>query len=132
MIYVFSLPFSVTCIRPSSDSSLSIADDAKKSEAPPKSQRTQNNPKPNASQMSADIPRQPAEKMAHGRTDEGFSVPPGGGYVEQEDAWGRRELWLGWTNYPAPYWNEWHLIRERLDEDEVDDPVQLWWYGEWS
>ena len=95
-------------------------------------QRTQNNPKPNASQMAADIPRQPAEKMAHGRTDEGFVVPPGGGFFEQEDAWGRRELWLGWTNYPAPYWNEWHLIRERLGEDEVDDPVQQWWYGEWS
>jgi hypothetical protein len=81
--------------------------------------------------MAADIPRQPTAGMPHGRTDEGFVVPPTGGYVEQEDAWGRREIWLGWTNYPAPYWNEWHCIKEWLDGEGVYDPVQQWWYGEW-
>ena len=81
--------------------------------------------------MAADIPRQPAARMTHGRADEGFVVPPTDGYVEQEDAWGRRELWLGWTNYPAPYWNERHCIREWLDGEGVYDPVQQWWYGEW-
>ena len=80
--------------------------------------------------MAADLPGEPVTGMPHGRTDEGFLVPPTGGYVEQEDAWGHREIWLGWTNYPAPYWNEWHYIRQVADENGCHW-FQQWWYGEW-
>ena len=79
--------------------------------------------------MAADLPGEPVTGMPHGRTDEGFLVPPTGGYVEQEDAWGRRELWLGWTNYPAPYWNRWTW--RRMHGRTIEGPFGLWWYGEW-
>ena len=65
-----------------------------------------------------------------GRSEEGFVVPDHGGYLEQEDVWGQAELWIGWTNYPAPHWNEWHCIREVADE-RGDHWFQQWWYGKW-
>ena len=44
----------------------------------------------------------PAGGFVGGRSEEGFVVPDHGGYLEQEDVWGQAELWIGWTNYPAP------------------------------
>ena len=82
-----------------------------------------------------------------GRISDGYVVRPEGGALweddddgnryssapeialEQETYWGDRELWIGWTSYPAPYWNEWHCLREV--EDELYGPFQVWWYGEW-
>jgi len=64
-----------------------------------------------------------------GRSWDGFVVAPTGGYLETQTDWGISELWISWTNYPAPYWNEWHCIREI--EKKLDGPFQVWWYGEW-
>ena len=66
------------------------------------------------------------------RSSDGVVVPPDGGYLVQEDWLGRLEIWLAWTNYPAPYWNEWSMIRQRADNDYVEPgSLTLWWYGEW-
>ena len=65
-----------------------------------------------------------------GRSEEGFVVPGHGGYLEKEDVWGQAELWIGWTNYPAPHWNEWHCITAVAGEDGKN-LFQQWWYGQW-
>ena len=65
-----------------------------------------------------------------GRSEEGFIVPGHGGYLETEDVWGQKEIWIGWSNYPAPHWNEWHCITAVAGEDGKN-LFQQWWYGQW-
>ena len=72
------------------------------------------------------------DRWLGGRSSDGVAVPPDGGCLVQEDWLGRREKWISWTNYPAPYWNEWSMIRQRADSDYVEDwSLTQWWYGEW-
>ena len=70
-----------------------------------------------------------APPIIGGRSSDGFVVAPTGGYLEQETYWGDRELWIGWTNYPAPFWNEWSWFR--LVGDVSYGAYTLWWYGQW-
>ena len=64
-----------------------------------------------------------------GRTDEGYIVPPEGGHLQQWDYDGNYELWIGWTNYPAPYWNHWTWCK--VVEEKLQGPYDVWWYGRW-
>ena len=71
------------------------------------------------------------EVMDHwGHVLDGCLVPPHGGSVLQEDYDGNREYWIGWTNYPALYWNEWSWFV--WVGDVSYGAYTLWWYGEWS
>ena len=67
----------------------------------------------------------PPGSFVGGRSEEGFVVPGHGGYLEFQ-----AELWIGWTNYPAPYWNEWHCIRGVAGENGKTW-FQHWWCGQW-
>ena len=85
--------------------------------------------------MARDIlvtPQHIRDSWVGGRSSDGFTVPPDGGYLVQEDWLGRREMWIAWTNYPSPYRNEWSMIRQSLDGDYLELAIiTLWWYGEW-
>jgi len=64
-----------------------------------------------------------------GKVLDGWIVPPDGGSVQQKGLNGNLEYWIGWTNYPAPYWNEWNWFV--WVGDEVYGAYTLWWYGTW-
>ena len=105
MINVFPLPFSITGMRSSSGSTKLIAD-------------------------MAVFSNRAMEVMDHrGREMVNRLVPPDGGCVSQDLCNGNREFWIGWTNYPAPYWNEWNWFV--WVGDVSYGAYTLWWYGEW-
>ena len=66
-----------------------------------------------------------------GNVLDGYLVPHFGGTVLQ-DYDGNSEYWIGWTNYPAPYWNRWSWTRTTGDGERwsvCEGPFHLWWYG---
>ena len=76
------------------------------------------------------VPTCPPYIAISGRSSQGFVVPPDGGFLELDLLpLDRREFWIGWTNYPAPYWNLWSWVRQA--GDDFEGPWYLWWYGEW-
>ena len=65
-----------------------------------------------------------------GRSSDGFVVPLEGGCLCEKDDDGNIEFWVGYTSYPAPYWNRWGWTR-RVG-DVYEGPKFFWWYGEWA
>ena len=59
---------------------------------------------------------------------------PVGGFFEEEDWFGKTVTWVAYTNYPAPYWNEWVFYIEDLQgwPPIVYGPYTVWWYGSFA
>ena len=64
-----------------------------------------------------------------GKLLDGWVVPVYGGTFKKKYANGTVEYWIGWTNYPAPHWNEW--LRFVRVGDDVRGAYTHWFYGTW-
>ena len=86
-----------------------------------------------ATKLIADMKKRFSITMAvrdhRGNELDSWVVPPEGGTVQRNELHGNLEHWIGWTNYPAPYWNKWNWFARV--EDEVYGAYTLWWYGQW-